>query len=81
MHNDPNSQSNKLFNDSPHGATEFNSMNLSDVQKDLEKINKMFSVANALCDILINSQQKEINKWAGAKIGEHVKKINSSFLL
>ncbi|MEO6305205.1 MAG: hypothetical protein ABIP51_18745 [Bacteroidia bacterium] len=75
-----NSQTNKLLSDSSQKTNDFNSIQ-KEVSEDLERINKMFDLASMLCDIFLIEQKSEMNKWATAKIDDHVKKINNSFLL
>ncbi len=75
-----NNQPNKLYTDNPQGSGDLSSIH-HEVLRDREQIDKMFSFANALCDFLMEGQKQEINKWANSRINDHVKKINSSFLL
>jgi hypothetical protein len=71
---------NEILSDRLNGTNEFNSVR-TDVQEDLERINKMFAFVNVLCDVFTNNTERDINKWAGPKVNEHTKKINNSFLL
>jgi hypothetical protein len=78
---DSNNHKNNLLSDSLHGTQEFNVVQKNPVQEDLERIDKMFDVMNALCDVFIYDPKRDINKWASSKVSEHTKKINNSFLL
>lgn len=71
---------NEILSDRLNGTREFNSVQ-TDVQEDLERINKMFAFVNVLCDVFIHDPKKDINKWACPKVNEHTQKINNSFLL
>ncbi|MBL7919358.1 MAG: hypothetical protein JNJ40_03525 [Bacteroidia bacterium] len=71
---------NEILGDRLTGTNEFNLVR-SDVQEDLERINKMFDFVNVLCDVFIEDSGNEINKWANSKVNEHTKKINNLFLL
>ncbi|MBA2610987.1 MAG: hypothetical protein H0U95_03385 [Bacteroidetes bacterium] len=73
-------QPGKLFSDDPQGSASFNIIK-TDVQADLERIDQVFALVNALCDVFMDEPKKEINKWANSKLDEHTKKINNSFLL
>lgn len=73
-------QANNLLSDNKQGTDDFNLIQ-TELQKDKERIDKMFLVVNALCDIFIVKPQNEINKWANSQLDEHTKKINNSFLL
>lgn len=79
MQNNPH-KNNEILGDRLAGTNEFNSVR-SDVQDDLERINKMFEFVNVLCDVFIEDSGNEINKWANSKVNEHTKKINNLFLL
>lgn len=73
-------QPNNLLSDNSQGTDDFNLIQ-TELQKDLVKIDNMFSVVNALCDIFIVKPENEMNKWANSQIDERTKKINNSFLL
>ncbi len=71
---------NEILGDRLAGTNEFNSVR-SEAQEDLERINNMFAFVNALCDVFMDDEKSEINKWANSKVNEHTKKINNLFLL
>ncbi|MDP1803254.1 MAG: hypothetical protein Q8L81_17970 [Bacteroidota bacterium] len=73
-------QKNNLLSDNTQGTDDFNLVQ-TELQKDMERIEKMFLVVNALCDVFIGKPEKEMNKWANSQLDEHTKRINNSFLL
>ncbi|MBL7909924.1 MAG: hypothetical protein JNJ41_02570 [Bacteroidia bacterium] len=73
-------RSNNLLSDNAQGTDDFNLIQ-RELQKDLERIDNMFSVVNVLCDIFIIKPENEMNKWANSQVDERTKKINNSFLL
>jgi hypothetical protein len=73
-------QKNNLLSDNAQGTDGFNLIQ-TELQKDMERIDKMFLVVNMLCDVCIGKPQNEMNKWANSQLDERTKKINNSFLL